>query len=482
MTKEQIAALRAMSLDELAKAVKEIHGLSGTEHIHELWQDLHGIPKAGEEVVSGPAMISSGSGTEKAVKEYTNPAPQVGVTKEYSEFATVLADFKESFSSTAKSVVDSMKSFSDTISNSSAKIITAKAEGREVKAESALVKAWNDLAELETAIAKADIEGEEKDIEGLDTAKDAVEDAEKHLDEVKDHEVEELAGMKSINRAYMSIQRGWTALSKATALARFGLTGEGNQKDEAVPDHARQKVNETVEGMDGSTGVAEAKSQFRAVRKAHEDGMEKKDPEAKAMYCAKVEDPAEHEKLGNAMSHFHHAVTGRAHPADEAAHKAVRDALHKYASAMTPEHKAEVEHHGHLTREHDKKLEAEQKAEGAATSAGMEKLASDLQATRAELAAVKAEFNQNTRMPAVVPIVMKSGASSANTIDKMNQAIIDARTSGELNPDNAMIASRIVNHLQQAAAGHLSENLVKAEISSADPQVRTFLDSFSVAN
>lgn len=479
MNKEQIALLRGMNLDELAKAVKEIHGLSGTEHLNELWQDLHGIPKAGEEVVSGPAMISSGSGAEKAVKEYTNPAPQVGVTKEYTEFATVLADFHENFGSTAKSIVESMKSFTDALASSTAKIVTAKAEGKDAKSESALSKAWNDLAELETAIAKADIEGEEKDIEGLDTAKDAVEEAEEHLDEVKDHEVEELAGMKSINQAYLSMQRGWNALSKATALARFGLTGEGNQKDEAVPDHAREKVNETVEGMDGATGVVEAKSRFRAVRKAHEDGMEKKDPESKAMYCAKVEDPAEHEKLASAMSHFHHAVTGRTHPADEAAHKAVRDALHKYSDRMTPEHKAEVEHHGNLVREHAKEHGEEHKADGVSAASGMEKSNAEL---KAEMAALKAEFSSATRTPAVVPVILKSGAGAASTIDKMNDAVISAMNSGELSSGNAMITQRIIGHLQQAANGHLPENLVKAEIASADPQVRSFLDSFSVAN
>src|SRR5271170_839053 len=83
-----------ISLPEFAKAAQDMLGIRGIREIMDLWNDFHGIPTA-KETTTGPTMVSSGGGAVHAMKEYSNPAPQVGITKEYEALAGHTATYED---------------------------------------------------------------------------------------------------------------------------------------------------------------------------------------------------------------------------------------------------------------------------------------------------------------------------------------------------------------------------------------------------
>ncbi|HWY36006.1 MAG TPA: hypothetical protein VNX68_15285, partial [Nitrosopumilaceae archaeon] len=178
--------------DQLAKAVKDAKGLEGIRIIKDLWEDIHALPDRAE-LKTGPSMHSSGSGAEKALAEYSNPAPQISITEQYDKFTQQNIENFKHLEGSMKSMMDEFKSLSGIVAD----LVKAKEEKKEeekkeeMKSETSakLTSYWEKLGDLEEAFAKA--EDESKDIAGLEAARELIEKAEKHLEEVEAHEKEE---------------------------------------------------------------------------------------------------------------------------------------------------------------------------------------------------------------------------------------------------------------------------------------------------
>ena len=56
---------------------------------------LHGNPSRAE-IVTGPAQAASGAGAVRMVTDYSDPAPQQGLTQQYAEFQRMLNEFGKS--------------------------------------------------------------------------------------------------------------------------------------------------------------------------------------------------------------------------------------------------------------------------------------------------------------------------------------------------------------------------------------------------
>lgn len=250
--------------EEIAKAGVESMGLHGIRVIKDLWHDYHAIPERND-TKTGPAMHSSGQGAEVGVANYSNPAPQIGIVEEYDKFTKQNIEEFGKMHSAMKAQSDALLAAVNTLAEKVASLSKAEEKKEEPKMEekkeadckSATPKVaalWAELGDLEEAVAKA--ENEIQDINGLNTAKEHIEAAERYLDQVEQHELSEMVGMK----AMVAIQSGWRSLAKATKLNAYDLKGYGNQVDAQVPG------DETKDASMDDLKSAEAKSAFYASR------------------------------------------------------------------------------------------------------------------------------------------------------------------------------------------------------------------------
>lgn len=85
MLDAQTKAALSKAFAELAKSVPEVK---------DLWTDMtmNATPERGE-IKTGPAEHASGSGAEKMIREYSEPAPQVALAEAYKKFDALLSDF-----------------------------------------------------------------------------------------------------------------------------------------------------------------------------------------------------------------------------------------------------------------------------------------------------------------------------------------------------------------------------------------------------
>lgn len=462
------------SPEQLAKAVKDAKGLEGIRIIKDLWEDYHALPERSE-TKTGPAMHSSGSGVDKAIAEYSNPAPQIGITEQYDKFAKLNVEGFGHMTSTMKALGDDIKAGFGVLAD----LLKAKDEKKEDKKEEPekksatsekLASYWNKLGELEEAYAKA--EDESKDVAGLEAARELIEKAEKHLEEVEAHEKEEDKDHSAM-KALTAINLGWRTLVKATGLNSYDLRGYGNQKDEAVTgDENADNANKDFKG--------EGKAFYLALKAKH-----KKDEKAKkkAMYCAKFKD-GEAEKCASAFEHFTKAGLEQGDAAGKGTHMKLRKALKRYAKkakliGTTP-------------------AEAATKADAA--PAKTPEVTAQVDALKAEFDAKTKEleksFNErvgllNQRMaevtggkaPAMVPVILKSGGiKSDNAAQAMNDKIEKAVENGEMTDEHAAMARGLVSRYQAAGKGSVSVNYVNQQLDRAPIEVQHFFEEVSKAN
>ena len=467
--KQILELIQSTPADQLAKAVKDAKGLEGIRIIKDLWEDIHAMPERSE-TKTGPAMHSSGSGAEEALKQYSNPAPQISITEQYDKFsATNIENFKH-FEAGMKAMSDEIKSGFGVLAD----LLKAKEEKEEKEEKKEEMKSdatvklaayWEKLGELEEAFAKA--EDESKDIKGLEAARDLIEKAEKHLEEVERHEKEE-EKESSAMKALTAINLGWRSLYKATGLSSYDLHGYGNQKDEAVPgDENADRANKDFKG--------EGKAFYLAIKAKAE--KEKK----KAMYCAKFED-GEAEKCASAFEHFTKAGLEQGEPASKSRHMKLRKALKRYAK------KAKVI--GTTPAEAAGKAETAPTTVGAVTQAP--EVAEQLDAMKAEFDAKTKEmeksFNErvallNSRMSEVtggkasafVPVLLKSsGIKSDNTASAIHDKIEKAVEKGEMTDEHASIARGLVSRYQAVSKGAVSVSIVNQQLDRAPIEVQSF--------
>lgn len=457
------------SPDQLAKAVKDAMGLSGIRIIKDLWEDIHALPDRSE-TKTGPAMHSSGSGAEKALDQYSNPAPQIATTELYDKFTQQNIENFKHLEGSMKSLADEFKSIAGIVAD----LVKAKEEKKEEEKKdemksdvtAKLASYWDKLGELEEAFAKA--EDESKDVQGLEAARALIEKAEKHLEEVEAHEKKE-EKENSAMKALTAINLGWRSLYKATGLSSYDLHGYGNQKDEAVTgDENADAANKDFK--------PEGKAFYMALKAKHEkDEKEKK----KAMYCAKFNE-GEAEKFAGAFENFTKAGLEQAEACSKSKHMKLRKALDKYAAKLgksqvigtTPAQAVEkaAEVTPSATVNGNAQVDA-LKAEFDAKSKELEKSFND------RVSLLNSRINEVTggKAPGMVPVILKSGGIKSDTVaQQMNDKIEKAVDNAEMSEDHAAIARGLVARYQAAGKGAISTNIVNRQLELAPAEVQNF--------
>lgn len=442
MDEKQISALLADTpLEDLAKAIKEFHGFHGIRDITDLWNDIHAIPPVAE-TKTGPTMISSGAGADLGIKNYSNPAKQVGLTQEYAE---LLHQDLEGWQSAAKAVVEKldavMGSFTESIDKLGKSLILKKDEEPKKEEKEEMEKApepnkdekeeeekksgmycsdvnalWDALGELEAAFAKAEEHDEKKDVEGLEEAREHIEKAEQHLEEVEAHEKKEMAN-KSLVKAEVAINLGWLALRKASKLGGYGLHGYGNQED------AQVSGDSTSDNSKHDMKKAEAKAlywQLKADRLRKANGLKplRKDEESK-----KEEEKEEMEKSPEPVA----TVT-----ATPAVDNTQVDAL-----------KAEVD-----------KANATIKA----------------QQTRIDEINQRITAVTGVKLPPMTAVLVKS----EDDLNQLNARIEQAVESGTLDAGDADVCQSLGQQFMAANKGYIALDSVKGRLGHASPEVQAF--------
>ena len=414
--------------EEIAKAGVESMGLHGIRVIKDLWHDYAAIPERND-TKTGPAMHTSGSGAEKGVADYSNPAPQIGITEQYDKFSQQNIEEFGKMSSAMKANTDAVLAGIGALTEA-VKALSVKSEEKkeehkeeekkeEMKSASApkIAALWSELGDLESAVAKA--ENEIQDINGLNSAKEHIESAERYLDQVEQHELSEMVGMK----AMVAIQSGWRSLAKATKLNSYDLKGYGNQVDAQVPG------DETKDASMDDLKSAEAKAEFYAGRAGR---IRKAKGLTPVVTAKKGEDCADGPKM---------EAKAEDKPEDK-----------------KEEHKPE-----------------EMKAE----LANLEKSFNE----RIKFLTDKIEQTTGTKAPTMTPIFMKSQGitsdSAAKTLNDRIQASIEA---GELTEEDGDTCRSITNMYQAVGKGHVSSAIVESRVNAAPLAVQSFFNSMEAQN
>lgn len=162
-TVQQLLAEEAVNK---ASGDRHAQGLDGAPWIPDLHTEgeEHTVI-TGEEIKVGPSQASSGGGAEKMIREYSQPAPQRGVTQEAMSLAEVLGGIGRSM----KAMADGQKTMSDLLTV----LVAAKAEEKEDEKDKeeeeakahAKGRATELVAEAQKLLRKADRKEEDGDDE-----------------------------------------------------------------------------------------------------------------------------------------------------------------------------------------------------------------------------------------------------------------------------------------------------------------------------
>jgi hypothetical protein len=435
----------------LAKAMQEALGLNGIRIIKDLWADgeFHKNPER-DTTKTGPAMHSSGSGADRAMDEYSNPAPQIGMVEQYDMFTRKNIEGWGEFHSAMKSTLESFsKEFKDALSVILQKAEEMKEEEKEEakkspdpepdpdpkakspdpepdpdpKSKSTLSVAalWEALGDVEEALSKAEEHDEKKDVEGLEEAREHIEKAEHALEAVESHEKKEMAHQESM-KAQVSINLAWSALMKATRLSRYDLHGYGNQVDAQTPG------DETKDRSKHDLKAAKSKAKYfdlkvKALEKSlglakNEDcdpGMKSPDPEPDPDPKAKSPDPE---------------------------------------PDPDPKSKAEI----------------------AALKAEVEKQQEFAKAANTRLNELNKRIESVTghSMPPMTLITMKGGVKSDALAKAALNYVDEAYDAGELDDECAGMARNLIDRYQAAGKGLITVDIVDQQRSKAPQEVQNF--------
>ena len=142
--------------------------------VDDIWNETDGLHKnpTRAEVKIGKPQESSGGGAERMVREYSDPAPQMGMVATYEQFSSMLRDFGKALQ--AESRKSTMMQTAALV-----ELLTAKAAAPAAKAEqpdSVLAKAELKLKKARTELRKADM-ADMEDKEEREEAKSFLEQA-----------------------------------------------------------------------------------------------------------------------------------------------------------------------------------------------------------------------------------------------------------------------------------------------------------------
>ena len=453
--KQLIETILAVTPDELAKAMNEAMGLGGIRIIKDLWADgeFHKNPER-DTTKTGPTMISSGSGADKAMAEYSNPAPQVGLVEQYDMFTRKNIEGWGEFHSAMKSTLGE---FSKDLKDALA-ILVAKAEEMKEKKEEkkspdpdpdpdpkkkspdpdpdpdpkhkstvSVSSLWESLGEVEEALSKAESHDEKKDVEGLKEAREHIEKAEHALEAVESHEKKEMAHQESM-KAQVSINLAWASLMKATGLNRYDLHGYGNQSDSAEPGDS------TSDRSKHDLKAAKSKAKYYDLKvKALEKSLGMKSEEKKEEKKSPDPDPDPDPK--------------------------------KKSPDPDPDPKM--------------------KAELTALQEELVRQQEFIKASNIRISEMNARMEQvaGHALPPITPVILKGGLGSAAATGILNDRIEAAVEAGMLSEETgtAGIARGLVDRYAASAKGFIALDIVNRQRMSAPPEVKGFFDQLEQA-
>jgi hypothetical protein len=452
--KQLIEAILATTPEEMAKAMHEAMGLGGIRIIKDIWSDgeFHKNPER-DTTKTGPAMHSSGSGADRAIAEYSNPAPQVGLVEQYEMFTKRNIEGWGEFHSAMKST---LSEFSKELKDSLA-ILVAKAEEMKEEKKSpdpdpdpdpkkkspdpdpdpdpkhksslSVSSLWESLGEVEEALSKAESHDEKKDVKGLEEAREHIEKAERALEAVENHEKKEMAHQESM-KAQVSINLAWASLMKATGLNRYDLHGYGNQIDGQTPG------DETNDQSKHDLKAAKSKAKYFDLKvKALEKSLGMKSEEKKEEKKSPDPDP-------------------------------------------DPDPKKK-------SPDPDPDPDPKMKAELTALQEEVAKQQEFLKASNLRIAEMNARMEQvaGHALPPITPVILKGGLGSAAATGILNDRIEAAVEAGMLSEENgtAGIARGLVDRYAAAKKGFIAMDIVNQQRSAAPQEVKSFFEHLEQA-
>jgi hypothetical protein len=250
------------------------------DFVEDYTDDEHGIPGEAE-LVTGKPQASSGEGAVRMTREYSDPAPQGGMTQEYIAISRMIDKAMRSIEGMGKSLTAH-----DTILASILAHI-AKGEPTAGDAESLLAKATSEMKKARKIIIKSELDEDEDEEEreenlsraekALNTAKSILLKAEDDDEEEDEEEAEKCrATHKSLVKQVKALREAAKAKKAASNQASHEDPETGNQADEAAAKSLEAAVTAVLTKL-GITKSDPAPAQTTPPAPASTDSVTKAD-------------------------------------------------------------------------------------------------------------------------------------------------------------------------------------------------------------
>ena len=263
---------------------------AGAASISDMWNEKGGEHRAPSraEVVTGPAEPMSGRGAEKMIREYSDLAPQGGMTALYQRFEGILndfgksltADFDRKFGALADVVSEHAKAFTALKGVADAAVADTTAKAGEPDGDTFFGKAQIKFVKAQKAFRKAEMEEDEDSREErksrLTEIADVLKSALKLIskaDEEEKHEDEE------VEKAVATVKALQQKVSVALGAIHKAEEDEKKAEEEKAEKARQAEATAKAEAEAAAAGGATAKAET-------EEEEEKKDDTAKSQALA----------------------------------------------------------------------------------------------------------------------------------------------------------------------------------------------------
>jgi len=261
--------------------------LEDLKRVEDIWNEPGGqfSNPTRAEIKTGSPQESSGGGAERMVRQYSDPAPQMGMTEKYAEFSSMLSSFGKALQTHDAQITALAQMVKGAAEQPAATTKSVDTDSALAKAELKLKKARSELRKADMADDEDKEEREEKK-SFLAEAQAALKSAKRLLTKAEDEERKEDDEDRA-EKARADLRQLTKALKKAED---EGTEREKKEEDEMEKARAAKAAAEKAIA-DAATAKAEAEAATTAAAtttvKAEE--KEEKDEAKKAREAAEAE-------------------------------------------------------------------------------------------------------------------------------------------------------------------------------------------------
>jgi hypothetical protein len=265
-------AIPSDKLDDL-KDVVDMFNEPGGEHAN---------PSRGE-IVTGPAQRMSGDGASKMISEYSQVAPQQGLTEQYAQFQRMLDGWAKSFTDKLNPILSrydaTLKGIGDILGEVQKANTEAAAAPAAPAADTFLGKSLLKLAKAKSALRKANLaDTDEADVRksNLEIAAEMLKSAKRLLSKAASEDMEDTADEDGCEKAMAELR----ALTKALAKAEDEDKEEAAEKARVAKaeEEARNKIEEAKKDgekeKEAEKEAADAAEKAKAIEEAVAKAMD----------------------------------------------------------------------------------------------------------------------------------------------------------------------------------------------------------------